>query len=227
MKVSTPGLLRTTGLAAVLAGLTFMVIQPLHPADTLASVTTPAWALIHYATLGMLILFVAGIAGIYAAQVERLGWLGLAGFVVLTVGLLLTAIGGVIEAFVQPLVASSEPAFVQGMLAMVHGHPTDVELGAIPLVWNASSACFLGGTLLFGAANFRAGVLSRWASAIFAVGLLASAPVVALLGAPRLAALPIGFGLAWLGYSLWSTRRTQPAAASEAGSSLAGSVTVA
>jgi hypothetical protein len=66
------------------------------------------------------------------------------------------------------------------------------------------------GALVFGAANFRAGYLSRWASAVFAVGLLSSAPVVGLLGMPRLAALPIGFGLAWLGYSLL-TRRRNPA----------------
>jgi len=191
----------------VLAGLMFVVIQPLHPADVLASVTGDAWVLIHYATLVMLLLFVVGITGIYARQVEELGFVGLAGFIVLTVGLLLTAIGGAIEAFVQPLVASTDPAFVQGMLDMVHGHETAANLGAIPLVWNASSAAFLGGTVLFGIANFRAGVLSRWASAVFAVGLFGSAPVAALVGNPRVAALPIGIGLAWLGYSLLRERR--------------------
>jgi hypothetical protein len=204
-------LLLVTG--AVVAGLMFVAIQPLHPADTLESVTTDAWAIIHYATLAMLALFVVGITGIYVSQIEKIGWLGLAGYVVLVVGLLLTAIGGVIEAFVQPLVASSNPAFVQGMLDMVHGHPTDADLGAIPLVWNVSSAGFLGGTLLFGIANFRAGILSRWASAIFAVGLFAVAPIAGLLGSPRVGAIPIGIGLAWLGYSLWSQRRRAEAPA--------------
>ena len=219
MKITPTGLIRSTGIAAVVAGLMFVVIQPLHPEDVLASVSTDAWAIIHYATLAMEVLFVVGITGIYASQIEKMGWLGLIGFVTLVTGLLLTAIGGVIEAFVQPLVASSDPAFVQGMLDMVHGHPTDVDLGAIPLVWNASSAAFLGGTLLFGIANFRAGVLSRWASAIFAVGLFASAPLAGLLGSPRVAAVPIGIGLAWLGYSLWSQYRraaTAPAVSAQA-----------
>ena len=214
MKVTTSGIIRASGIAAVVAGLMFVVIQPLHPEDVLASVSTDAWAIIHYATLAMEVLFVVGITGIYASQIEKMGWLGLIGFVTLVTGLLLTAIGGVIEAFVQPLIASSDPAFVEGMLAMVHGHPTDADLGAIPLVWNVSSAAFLGGTLLFGAANFRAGILSRWASAIFAVGLFASAPLAGLLGTPRVAAIPIGIGLAWLGYSLWSEGRkpaTDPA----------------
>lgn len=197
--------------AAILAGLTFMMIQPLHPADTLDSVTTSAWAIVHYTTMAMLLLFLTGITGIYTAQVEKLGWLGLAGFVVLSIGLLLTAAGAAIEAFVQPVIASSAPAFVQGMLDMVEGNPTNADLGVIPLVWNASSICFLAGTPLFGAANFRANILSRWASAVFAVGLVVSLPVATLLGTPRLAALPIGFGLAWLGYSLL-TRRQESAA---------------
>ena len=211
MKVTTPALIRSTGLAAVLAGLMFVVIQPLHPADALASVRTDAWAIIHYATLVMLTLFLVGITGIYSRQVEKLGWLGLAGFVALSLGLLLTAAGGVIEVFVAPLLVESQPEFVHGFLGMVMGHPTDADLGAIPPLWSASSAGFLGGTLLFGLANFRAGILPRWASAIFAVGLFASAPVAALLGSPRVAAVPIGIGLAWMGYSLWSERRQRTA----------------
>ena len=198
-------------VAAILAGLTFMAIQPLHPADTLASVTTGAWATIHFATMGMLVLFVIGITGIYTAQVEKLGWLGLAGFVVLAFGLILTAFGTAIEALVQPVIASSSPAFVQGMMDMIDGRPTDADLGAIPILWSVASAFFLAGTLLFGAANFRASVLSRWASAVFTAGLVVSLPLATLVGMPRLAALPIGFGLAWLGYSLL-TRQRAPAA---------------
>ena len=228
MKVTAPALVRSAGLAAVLAGLMFVIIQPIHPADVLASVSTDAWAIVHYATLMMLLLFVVGITGIYASQVERLGWLGLAGFVILTIGLLLTAAGGVIEVFVAPLLVESEPGFVHGFLGVVGGHPTEADLGAIPVLWNGASAGFLAGTLLFGIANFRAGVLSRWASAIFAVGLLASAPVAGLLETPRVAAVPIGIGLAWMGYSLWSThRRPATATSPEMASPQAGSATAA
>ncbi len=195
-------------VAAILAGLMFMAIQPLHPADTLASVTTAAWAIIHFATMAMLVLFVIGITGIYLAQVEKLGWLGLVGFVVLAFGLTLTAFGTAIEALVQPVIASSSPAFVQGMMDMVDGRPTAADLGAVPTLWNLASALFLAGTVLFGLANFRANILSRPASAIFAAGLVVSLPLATLvLGMPRLAALPIGFGLAWLGYSLLTRQR--------------------
>jgi hypothetical protein len=207
MKITSSSLIRSTGLAAVLAGLLFVAIQPLHPEDVLTSVSTDRWAIIHAVTLVMLALFTVGIAGIYARQVEPLGWLGLVGFIVLSLGLLLTAAYGVIEAFVAPLLVESEPDFVQGLLGLVEGDETGVDMGAISLLWSASSVCFIAGCLLFGVANLRAGILSRWASGIFAFGLLLGLPVARLLGAPRLAAVPIGIGLVWLGYSLWSERR--------------------
>ena len=62
--------------------------------------------------------------------------------------------------------------------------------------------------MLFGIATFRAGILSRWAGALLGLGAVSS-PAFGLLPqsfAP-LAAVPVGLGLAWLGYSLWSERR--------------------
>ena len=211
MKVTTPGLIRSTGVAAIAGGLLFVVIQPIHPPDTLASVTTGAWSAIHQATLLMTVLFLAGITGIYARQVEGSGWLGLVGFVALSLGLMITAGFVFIEAFVEPLLASSSPAFVASVLAMVEGTPTQVDLGVLPTLWSASGALFLGGCIVFGIATIRAHVLSRPAAAVFAFGFLASAPLSIGLDAPRLTAVPIGIGLAWLGYGLWSQART-PAA---------------
>ena len=211
MKITAPGLIRSTGVAAIAAGLLFVVIQPIHPPDTLASVTTSAWSLIHQATLVMTVLFLAGITGIYAAQVEQAGWIGLAGYIALSLGLLLTAGFVFVEAFIEPLMANTSPAFVQGVLGVIEGTPADVDLGVLGALWSASGALFLGGCIAFGIATLRARVLSRPAAALFAFGFIASAPVSAGIDAPRLTAVPIGIGLAWLGYSLWSHSRT-PAA---------------
>jgi hypothetical protein len=64
--------------------------------------------------------------------------------------------------------------------------------------------------LVFGIATFRAGILSRWAAGLLAVGCVLT-PAAALLPPELepLAAVPIGVGLAWLGYALWSERRAQ------------------
>lgn len=207
-KVTTFKLIQAAGLSAVVAGLLFVLIQPLHPGDTLASVSTQSWTIIHIVTLFMAALFLVGIAGIYARQVEELGWLGLAGYVLLSLGLLVQMPFGFVEAFIQPLLAEGEPKVVEGLLGLVNGSASEVSLGAIPAIWATSGLLFLLGILLFGIANLRAGILSRWASGVFAFGLLVFVPLGSLLPHEfqRLGAVPVGVGLAWLGYSLWSER---------------------
>ena len=61
----------------------------------------------------------------------------------------------------------------------------------------------LGG-LIFGIALFRAGVLARWASALLAVGTIATASLAVLPEAfNRPMAVPVGLALIGLGVSLW------------------------
>ena len=213
MNVTAHGLIRATGISAVVAGLLFVIIQPIHPHDTLASVSTTAWAAIHYLTIAMTFLFVVGIAGIYTRQMKEAGWLGLIGLVALSLGLLITAMFVFVEAFIEPLLVTTSPAVVEGLLGIVEGHPSEVDLGALPTLYSVSGALFLGGCILFGIATFRARVLPRWAAAVFAAGIVVSAPIAAALQAPRLTAVPIGLGLAWMGYALWSERRTNRAPA--------------
>ncbi len=69
----------------------------------------------------------------------------------------------------------------------------------------------LGG-LLFGIATLRAGILPRWPAGLLAVA-AALTPLAALLphDIQRLAGIPVGLALAWLGYALWSERRAQAA----------------
>lgn len=208
MNVTADGLIRASGIAALAAGLLFVLIQPLHPADTVTTVTTPAWSIIHQASCLMLVLFLAGLTGIYARQVEEAGWLGLGGYVALSLGLLITAAFTFVEAFIEPILAGASPAFVSGLLGMVEGVASDFDLGALPTIYSVSSALFLGGCIVFGIATIRARILSRPAAALFAFGIFVAAPLTAALDTPRVAAVPIGLGLAWLGVSLWSRRRS-------------------
>jgi Na+/H+ antiporter NhaD/arsenite permease-like protein len=84
MKPTASKLIRWTGLAALGAGIIFAGIQPIHPPDVLSSVTTGSWAIITTLKTVMCLLFLLGIAGIYARQVGKVGWLGLAGFLLLS-----------------------------------------------------------------------------------------------------------------------------------------------
>jgi len=211
MKITASNLIRWTGLAAIVAGIIFAGIQPIHPPDVLASVTTRAWAIITPLKTAMCLLFLLSWTGLYARQVKEAGWLGLAGFLLLSLSWALQTAFVFAEAFILPLLATTAPKFVDGMLGLGAGHGSEVNLGALPALYSlgVGGGYVLGG-LLFGIATFRAGILPRWAAGLLAVASVLT-PAAALLPhqIQRLAAIPVAIALIWLGYALWSERREQ------------------
>jgi hypothetical protein len=211
MKITSPKLIRWAGLAAMGAGIIFAAIQPIHPLDILSSVTTSAWTIVQSLKFTMCLLGLLGIAGLYARQVEKAGWLGLAGYLLFSLFYALTAAFVFAEAFILPLLATEAAKFVEGFLGIINGAPSEVSLGALPTLYLLTGiAGYTLGGLLFGIATFRAGVLPRWAGGLFAIGAV-SPIVLAMLPHPldRIFAVPMGLALTWLGYALWSERREQ------------------
>jgi hypothetical protein len=212
MKPTASNLIRWAGLSAVAAGAIFAGIQPIHPPDFLPSVTTAAWAIIMPLKLTMCLLFLAGIAGLYARQVEESGWLGLAGFLALSLSWALQTAFIFAEAFILPVVATPAPQFVDSFLGIFNGFPGETNIGALPAIYGVVGLLYMLGGVLFGIATLRARVLPRWAGGLLAVA-AAVTPAAALLphAIQRFAAVPVGLALAWLGYALWSERRKEAA----------------
>jgi hypothetical protein len=108
------------------------------------------------------------------------------------------------------------PAYVNDALAVLTGGSASGDVGLLGPVFQLQSVTYLLGGLVFGIALFRAGVLSRWASALLAVGGLVS---IALSLMPdafyRLLALPNGIAMVALGISLWTSARTTAEAPAE------------
>lgn len=197
----------------MVAGITFAGIQPIHPPDVLASVTTSAWAIIQPVKMTMCLLFLLGIAGLYARQVEAAGWLGLAGYLLLSLAWAIQTPYVFAEAFILPELATAAPAFVESFLGIINGSPSGMDIGALPTIYSLLIGIpYMLGGLLFGIATFRAGILPRWPAGLLAVA-AALTPAAALLPLElqRLAAIPVGLALAWLGYALFSERREQAA----------------
>jgi hypothetical protein len=117
MAISSQGLTRWSGLAAVAGGIIFAGIQPIHPPDELASVTTGLWVVIIGLKFAMCLFFLVGFAGIYARQAEKAGWLGFVGFTLLTVSWFLQTGFVFVELFVLPVVATTLPDFVDSAWA--------------------------------------------------------------------------------------------------------------
>jgi hypothetical protein len=209
-RITAPSLIRWSGLSAMVAGIIFAGIQPIHPADVVSSVTTGAWAIITPLKTVMCLLLLVGIAGIYARQVKEAGWLGLAGFLLFGLGWAITTAFVFVETVIMPPLASVAPKFVDGFLGVAASRASEVDLGAIPALWALAGILYLLGGLLFGIATFRAGILPRWAGGLLAAT-AALTPLAVLLphAIQRLAAIPMGLALASLGYALWSERREQ------------------
>jgi hypothetical protein len=211
MAFSSQNLLRWTGLAAVAAGAIFAGIQPIHPPDLLASVTTTPWAIIIGLKFVMCLLFLVGITGIYIKQASKAGWLGFAGFALLMLSWWLQTGYVFVEAFVLPVLPDAAPGFICSVLGMVNPNsPIVMDTGLIGPVYAVLGIFYMLGGLIFGIATVRAGVLPRLPAIVLAVAAVLT-PLAVLLPheIQRYAAVPVGLALAWLGYTLWSVNATR------------------
>jgi hypothetical protein len=208
MEITTSKLIRWAGLAAMLAGILYIVIQLIHPPDSLTSIRTGAMATSSYLTIAMSLFGLIGIGGIYVRQVKETGWLGLVGFLMLGLFWVATTSLNFAEAFILPLLTNDAPKFVEGILGIFAGSASEVNLGVLPAMAPIAAGLYILGGLLLGIATLRAGILPRWAAGMLIFGALA--PLASsLLGHPtdRILAVPMGIALAWLGYALFFERR--------------------
>jgi hypothetical protein len=213
MTITTTTLTRATGVAAVVGGLLYIGVQIRHPNLDIALMTTTEWKVRQTMKVLFAALSLAGITGMYLRQVTRSGVLGLIGYLVLATGFLLMLSTEVIGVVVVPTIAGTSPDYVSDVLAVAvpGGHATG-DLGLMVPLTQIAGFGYLAGGLLFGIALFRANILARWASALLAVGAVATLaiPLVPKVNF-RLFAIPTGVALIGLGYSLWRDQRTPPA----------------
>ncbi len=206
--ITVAQLIRLAGVSALLAGMCYVFVGIFHPPNVPSSVAGTRWAIVHVVACAMCFFGLLGMAGLYARQATKAGWLGLAGFVMFSIWLVLIMGFSFVEAFILPRLATAQPAFVVSWMGMLTGSAHKFNLGALPAVWTITAPIYMLGGLLFGIATFRAGVLPRRAGVLLAIGTVL-APVAGLLpnaSQPKIA-IPVGLALAWLGYALWSEER--------------------
>ncbi len=209
MKITNASLFRLAGLSALIAGLCYVLVGIFHPANSPASVTTTSWGAIHVIACAMSFFGVLGLTGIYARQAVKTGWLGLAGYVLLSLWMVLIMGFSFVEAFVLPQITSATPAFVDGWMKMFNGGTSPISMGALPALWTLTAPLYILGGLTFGIATFRARILPRGAGVLLAIGTVLAPVAAALsLSAQPKIAIPTGLALAWLGYALMTERRT-------------------
>lgn len=202
--MSTKDLSRWSGIACILAGLLLTLATLIHPSrETPEIILEQELRLVaaHWLTTFSFGFLLLGLPGLYAAQSERAGRLGLVSFLMLFFGTLFFAVSNH-YGFIAPVLAAGAPA----MLDAINAYPPVITLNGLLAVG------FFLGFIFFGIATVRARVLPRQAGFLMIIGsplnmigsvlgLLVSEALwmVAILGA-----LTLGLGLAWSGYSLWS-----------------------
>ena len=143
MKIRTSNLIRWAGLSAIVAGLIFAVVGLIHPPQVLSSVTTGTWTVVHILTIAMSFFGLLGIAGIYARQAGKAGWMGLAGFVLLSLWFLIVTGFTFFEAFILPLLASDSPKFVESFLGIFTGSIGETSVGALATLWSLLGVVYI------------------------------------------------------------------------------------
>ena len=158
----------------------------------------PGWVLTHVLLMAALLLAFWGLVGLHIYQREQAGKLGLVAFAVALCGTVLLSGSLFTEAFVLPLLAARDQAFLD---------PSGPFFGAgfftRPIL--VAGASFYLGYLLVGLATFRAGKLPRHAGLVLAIG----APLAILLrlvapasGIASIGVIAFGLGYMVLGYVL-------------------------
>lgn len=216
MTTPTPaGLTRTAAAATVLAGALFAGVQLGHPHLDPASIGSTEVVIRSSLKVLMCALALVGLTGMYLSQIRRNGLLGLVGYVVISTGYLLILATAAASAYVLPHVATTNPGFVEDVIAAATGGSPSGDLGTLGVVLQIQGIAYLGGGLLFGIALFRARVLARWATVLLAAGGLVSALLTVMPDAfYRLLAFPNAIAMIGLGISLWaSARKIAPAPA--------------
>jgi len=195
--MSSSNLIRWCGLAGMLSGALLFLFSISNPARdigyTPTGVAQNPYVVQYILGAAAAVLGQLGLVGLFAAQKERAGILGLLGFAAAFVALALTATEVFFDAYIIPLLAANAPDLLAGQLSA----------GPVGLLFQLTSITFVAGFVLFGLATLSAGILPRWGALLLAVG---SPYVIGRLpDVVRIAAVAaFGLGLIWLGFALWS-----------------------
>jgi hypothetical protein len=211
MSITTHKIAAVAGLCAAVAGAIYAGVQINHPPADVAHVVTTEMAVREAAKAVMAVLALAGIAGMFLHNRRRFSVLGVTGYVLLSIGYLAMFANQVIVGCVLPTVAKTDPGYVQAYLDAAVGGSPSRDIGGMTIVFGLTGVGYALGGLVFGIALFRAGILSRWASLLLAVG-TSSALALSVLPESfnRPFAVPVGVALIGLGISLWRDARREP-----------------
>ncbi|MBL0884907.1 hypothetical protein [Myceligenerans indicum] len=216
MAITATGLTKAAAVATATAGAIFVAVQINHPPMTAETTETLDWAMRSTAKALMGALAVFGLTGMYLRQHREAGVLGLVGYVTFAVGYLMIMATEVIALTVLPVLAGTNPAYVDAVLVTAAGGTPATDIGLLEPYLALSGMLYLLGGLILAIALVRTGVLWRWASVLLGLGVLGTGALAVLPESfNRPMAVPIGLALIALGVSLWRSPAERAAGSAE------------
>ena len=103
------------GLSAMVAGIIYVVVGPIHPPECCGVTSPPPHGPSSPVSTTAMCFFLLGMTGIYARQVKEAGWLGLAGYLLFSLWLALIMGFTFAEVFILPLLATAAPTVCGGL----------------------------------------------------------------------------------------------------------------
>ena len=176
---------RISGLTAVLVGLVMVIFN-----SVVAVVQLPQ-TLINYRTFLSPFLLIFAFTGLYAYQYHKAGWIGLVGYVVTVISLVLNICFRFSETFIGPVLVGE---YSQAVMAIVQGPYNTVQ--------SITFGLFLAGYVLFGIATLQARILPRWGAWMLIIGAVISFALVML--PINIGAILTGAGMIVMGYAQYS-----------------------
>jgi hypothetical protein len=207
-------LVRLSGLSLMLAAPLYLADVVIHPLDSIpGAMFDPRWTPIHIVEGVLYLLITLGVVGLYVAQAERVGTMGLAGFVLALFGAaFIVNEAWMYHAHLLPYMAAQHPE----VLSPSKWYSTEGPLGAAAAVAQFHYLAQIG-QLLLCTATVRAGLLPRWPAMLMAFGqamflvYLITPDAVDTLLIPVLVVCLFGTAVsyAWLGGALFRLGRSE------------------
>lgn len=210
--MSSQTLYRWSGIVLLVGSLLGLIVSILsailYPGHTLTvqQVLGASWTIAALLFLAWALLLAMSLPGLYLRQATRAGALGFAGFVLLSLGLLLGGVAfGIVQVTIYPYLAQSAPKLLpSGGVGPDSGF----------VLWILAPNLLLAiGNILLGIATRRAQVFPRWTGTLLILAgvlfLLATPPILSPFGdIIDLAGNVVFFvAFAWCGYLLVTQKR--------------------
>jgi len=228
--MSTNKLFRLSGIALLLGGLFSLVGETTHMLENENPQTT-LWVVASLLMLTGALLLTLGVPAIYLRQAERMPIFGVVCFVLFFfAGIILGVGNGVVDAFILPYQRDAVVPVLTRFFLL--GQPVEIAQSVINTgpyagltrFYAVGEFCKVFGGIPLAILTLRMGLLSRGASWLFIASILFSIVGVLLRSVlpliDHVGLLMLFISLAWYGYSLFFSARSQGSASASIAASL-------